>query len=256
MSTTFHDDNLPAPPAEAPKQSGFQRIIGVLSAPDETFRSIAERPDWVTPLLLTIIISIVSLVLIAPHIDYESTAREAIEAQHVPAGQAEQAVRMGVAISKVITYLSPALIVLVFLLQAVIFLVAFRLMGGEGTFRQAWAIALYASMPNLVRSVIGSIVLLVRGSYTLLDLQNPIASNLGFLADMKTQPVLYALLSSIDAFSIWTLVLLIIGFSYMSKFSKQKSAVIVLVLWVAFTMLKLIGPAMQQLRIAREARTN
>ena len=34
------------------KDSGWGRLLGVLVAPGETFRSIAERPTWLPPLLL------------------------------------------------------------------------------------------------------------------------------------------------------------------------------------------------------------
>ena len=52
-----------------------------------------------------------------------------------------------------------------------------------------------------------------------------IKTNPGFLVDMKTHPMLFALLSSLDVFTIWTVVLLIIGFAALSRASKAKAAV-------------------------------
>jgi len=63
------------------------------------------------------------------------------------------------------------------------------------------------------------------------------------------EPVQYAIGATVDLFNIWTLVLLIIGLATMSKFSKAKSAVIVISLWLVVNLLSLIGPAMQAKRL-------
>ena len=62
---------------------------------------------------------------------------------------------------------------------------------------------------------------------------------------------LFALLSSLDLFSIWYLVLLIIGFAYVARVSKARSAVIIVSLWILVLLIKLIGPALQSLRASR-----
>jgi hypothetical protein len=75
-----------------------------------------------------------------------------------------------------------------------------------------------------------------------------VRSNLGFLADMKANPMAFALFSSFDIFSVWFLVLMVIGFAYVSRLSKAKSAGIIVSLWIVVLLLKLIGPALQALR--------
>jgi hypothetical protein len=65
---------------------------------------------------------------------------------------------------------------------------------------------------------------------------------------MKEHPLLFALLGSIDIFTIWTLALFAIGFSYAAKFSKSKSAAIVITVWAIWTCIKLIGPAIRALK--------
>jgi hypothetical protein len=45
------------------------------------------------------------------------------------------------------------------------------------------------------------------------DLQNPVASNPGAVLPDDTSKWLVALLSSVDIFAIWTMILLAIGFS-------------------------------------------
>ena len=70
-----------------------------------------------------------------------------------------------------------------------------------------------------------------------------VKTNPGFLADMKTQPMLFALLSSLDIFTIWTIVLLIIGFAALARVSKAKAAAIVITWWVVVIGLFKLAPA-------------
>jgi FtsH-binding integral membrane protein len=56
---------------------------------------------------------------------------------------------------------------------------------------------------------------------------------------MSEHPVLFSLLSSFDIFTIWTLILLIIGFSTLSRMSRGKSAAIVISLWLFTVVVKL-----------------
>src|ERR1700733_6446931 len=53
MATT-----MPAPEASVPV-SPIGRIIGVFTSPKQTFTSIAEKPSWVAPMLLMMVLAIV-----------------------------------------------------------------------------------------------------------------------------------------------------------------------------------------------------
>ena len=58
----------------------------------------------------------------------------------------------------------------------------------------------------------------------------------------------FALASNLDIFSIWVMILLIIGFAHLARVSKAKAATIVISLYVVKALLGLIGPAFQSLR--------
>lgn len=243
-----------APVAAEPKPNGFQRVIGVLTAPNETFASIARRPDFLAPLLLLLIVSIIGGVLVAQRVDFTAPAREAIEQnKNISAEQAERMIKMSGGIAKVLTFLSPVLMIISLLIMAGVLLIAFRLFGGEGDFRQAFAVSTYASMPSLIKSIFTIIILIAKGGALVPAQLLPtlVRSNLSFLVEMKTNPVLFALLAQLDIFTIWLLALLVIGFSYVARVSKAKSAAIVVSLWIVVSLLKLIGPAMQSLRASR-----
>lgn len=234
------------PPAE-PKPNTFQRLVGVLTAPDETFASIVRRPNWLTPLLLMVVLSIVGAVVLVPRIDINSSLQEQAEMSGRPLDP--HAAKFVGAFVKMTMYVSPLIAIAIIALCAILLLIAFRMFGGEGEFSQAFSIVLYSWTPQLIRSIVSMIVLLQRPSFKLMEMQEPIRSNLSFLVQMKTQPFLFALLGSLDIFTFWTLFLLVVGFARMSRFSRTKSAVIVLTMWAGMTALKLIGPAFAQARV-------
>ena len=119
-------------------------------------------------------------------------------------------------------------------------MLAYRMMAGEGDFRQYFSVTLYAWLPQIIQGLIMSIILLTRSELvSAADLPGLVRSNLGFLVDMHEHKVLFSLLTAIDAFTIWSLVLMVIGFAYVARFSKQKSAGVLITLWAIWTGLKL-----------------
>ena len=240
----------PAPDAE-PKPSSVARIFGVLFAPDATFASIARRPTWVAPLVVLLVLSFCSGFILSSRIDWGAPAREAVEQQKNASPEAaERAERMANTIGKFIAYAGPIFLVIIMLAVSGILLVAFRLFGGEGNYLQAWSVTLYAYMPSCIKSIIFFAVLLIKGGTGIspLALVTMVRTNLAFLFDPKTQPMAFSLASNLDIFSLWVMVLLIIGFAHVARVSKAKSAVIVVSLYVVKALLGLIGPAMQSLR--------
>jgi hypothetical protein len=232
------------PQVPAAKQNVFSRIAGVLFAPAEAFQEIARRPDIVAPLLLIVALGFVSTFMIVPRFDFESfTAEQASQIRqkspNMSAADAERAGRMGAAVSKMFLWTAPVVGIVIFVVLAAIFLFAFRLMGGEGTYAQAFSVTLYAWIPFVISGLITAIVVLARGSFDPMTAATLVKSNPAFLVDMKEQPALFSLLSSLDLFSIWMLVLYVFGFSAMSRLSRKTSAVIVVSIWAAYVLVKL-----------------
>jgi len=250
---TVGQDNAlttPAPGAE-PKPNSFQRIIGVLFSPDATFASIARRPDWVVPLALIVILSLANGILISSRIDFGAPAREAMaQNKNMTQEQMDRAEKMSVGMGKVAKFIGPVIAIIVLLIVAGALLLTVRLMGGEGDFKQAFSVTCYAWIPNIIQAIVLTIIVLAKGSTAINPQTIPtiVRSNPAFLVDMKTQPMAFALLSSLDLFTIWVIVLLVIGFAYVGRISKAKAAVAVVSLWAVTILFKLIPAALQGLR--------
>lgn len=234
-----------APPvATVPAKSSWQRMVGVFFAPTETFEDIARKPDIVAPLIVLLVVSILSAVLVMPHLDFDAVVAQQVEmmekqGRKLSDSDMDQMARITKAMAKVGGYLSPVIMVVAYLLMATVLWGAFRLMGGDGEFKQAFSATLYAWFPRIVvGGVIGAIVIMARGMVDPTTVATVVKSNPAFLVDMKEQPVLFSLLASFDVFALWTLALTIVGFAALSKLSKAKSAAIVLSLWIVTLVIK------------------
>lgn len=240
-------DDPPPPPTQAvapTKPNSFARIAGVLTAPAKTFEDIARWPDILIPLIVIIVLGYLSTAVIMPRMDWEAiNAANAEQMQKRQPNMSEEDIeRMGrftKTIGTVMGWVGPALALIMFLVIAGVLLLAFRLMGGEGNFKQAMAATTYSWFPLTISGIIMTIVVLARGSFDPTQAATLVKSNPAFLVDMKEHPVLFSLLSSFDVFTIWTVVLLIFGFAALSKFPRGKSAAIVITLWLVFIVIKL-----------------
>jgi Yip1 domain len=233
----------PAVPAAPPEINPFQRIAGVLFTPVRTFAEIARRPDILVPLVLIVVIGFASMFAIVPRIDEDALieAQIAEAKKRNPSMKAEDlegSRKMITAFTKAAFYVQPFLAIAWYAIVAGVLLLGVRLFGGEGEYGQAFSVTLYSWIPYVILGIIMTIVIIAKGSFDVALAQSIVPSNAAFLVNMKEQPVLYSLLSILDIFTFWTLALLIIGFSAVSKLSKGKTAAIVISLWLVLSVIR------------------
>lgn len=231
------------PPPERTKNV-FERMMGVLFSPGETFADIARRPDILAPLVIILILGYLSTALIIPKMDF--SAMTAMQAEQMrkqnPNMSEEQLTQMEhitMATAKVFGWIGPLIMVLWYAIVAGALLLAFRLFGGQGTYKQAFSTTLYAWMPLVLFTILMTVVVMARGTFDPTAAATLVKSNPAFLVDFKEQPVLFSLLASFDVFTIWTIALLAIGFATLSKTSIGKAVAIVFSLWICMVVVKL-----------------
>jgi hypothetical protein len=244
--TTGIAEPTPAPYVDPPAKNTFSRIAGVLFAPAETFRDIARKPDILVPMIILVILGFVVTAVIIPRMDFASAFREQMAQQGRQMSEAdmERMEKMGSAFGKVMGWISPLLSILWWLAIAGILLLAHRLFGGEGNYKQALSTTLYSWIPYAIAGLVLAVVAFFRETIDASSMATLVKSNPGFLVDPKENAVAFAALSSLDIFTIWTLILLIIGFSTISKVSRAKSAAIVIPLWLVVVVIKIGFAAM------------
>ena len=229
-----------SPEASVPAEgdSALGRVVGVFFSPSRTFASIAARPTWIAPLLLWTAVSLLFTAVLLPKIDYEKAIRQAMEkrGQTVPEERMASIVETQKKVSTVIGWVIGACApVLVTLLVAVVYWGVFKAFGWEATFRQARGATAHAFLPAVLGSLL-AIPLLAR-----LDRVDPAAigdmlrSNLGFLVERDSK-ALHSLLSSIDVFSFWSLLLLTFGFAAAAKVRRGQAAGVIVGIWAIYVI--------------------
>ncbi len=232
-----------APPPEQPSNS-FSRIIGVLVSPSRTFAEIARKPDWVVPALVIIVIFAIAAIVTVPRLDFETMSREAMEAKGISGPQLERTLRVSVAIAKGVQYSISFLLIGILAVAALLYWLGVRLLGGEATYQQVFSVVLYGFMPTVIRQIVKIPIILSKHDLNPRDAETIVRSSPAFLTSFKANPMLFALLTRLDLFAIWSLILIVIGLAAASKLSKAKTASIVIALWIVGTLITLGFAAM------------
>ena len=227
------------------EDSSLGRIVGVLISPTKTFEAIAKKPTWAVVLVVTVALSVGLSYLMSQRIDYEDMARDAIaqSGRNLTEEQLQGAIDLQEKIGPALSILAPLVVgPIVYLIIALLFWVLFKLFGGELSYRQSFSTALYGLVPWGVASVLNVPVVLGRSEIFYDDLKgggNLLASNLGALAPEDAGAAVSTLLSAVDLFTIWSLFLLIVGYSIAAKTSRKTAAVVVIGLWVVYILGKM-----------------
>lgn len=228
-------------PDSTPAGSSWNRLWGALTAPSETFAGLAARPTWAVGLVVLLVVGLVFGWLAMGKVTPEEFLRS-IEAQGRPAPPAMQddPERFLASMRWIQVGAGTLFAALFYLATAGVFVVLFRLLGSDLSFRQSLATTVHGLLPLGVAAVAGIAVVLGRDAISLDELQagGLVASNLGFLAGDEASPVTRALLTSVDLFSLWSVWLLSLGFRLVARVSGGAAWTVVGVLWTVGIGLK------------------
>jgi hypothetical protein len=243
MATTTVGMPDSAPEPQQPVNH-FGRIIGVFFSPKSTFESIAQRPSWILPVLLMMVLGAVVAFVMNQKVDWRDVAAKRIEesprAANLSPEQKEQQIAMGAKISPGFAWgIGICGPILQAVIVAAVMLFAFNLIGGAGArFGTSMGIVAHAYFPWILYSLLFIVVLYLRAAGTV-DLENPVATNVGAFLPESTPKALMALARSFDVFSIWTLFLISFGFAAVNpKKLKGKAFGIAASVWVVYVVIK------------------
>jgi hypothetical protein len=118
--------------------------------------------------------------------------------------------------------------------------------GGRSTFGQMFRMVVWTWLPYAVRGLLQTLYILISGQ----AIANPGLS--GLVMDNRPvremvltppspgQTVLAALLSRLDLFLVWNLVLLVIGVTVVTRLPRRKAALVTLGVWLLLTLVGLV----------------
>jgi|SRR5579862_3010746 len=236
----------PAVAVDAPESTNaVGRMFGALFSPQKTFQSIARRPTWLPPVILACLLALVVVALFSHRVGWRSYLEKQVanssRFQQLPADQQERTMEAQLKWTPRVAYVE--VVVAPFagaLLLAVIFMGVLNGLGGTRlNFKTSLGIVSYSWMPNVISGLLGIVVLLVKDPATI-DLQNLVASNAGAFLGDNSPKWMAAMLTPVDIFSFWVMILLAIGYSAAApkKLSFAKAFAWIFSLWVVYVLVR------------------
>ena len=221
---------------EAGPIMGFWGRLGnIFGSPTRAFEAIDNKPTWVVPLIITILVTVIFTQLTFPIImqsqldrlrsnpDIPQERLEAIENQFSENVQTQRIVTF---VSQVV---ATPIIYLFF--AGVFYLVGTLILGGDTSYKKVLSVWSWSGLILTVSAIIGFLLTMVKktmGTSLSLALLLPADS-----AGTR----LHTLLSNFDFFVIWFLIVFATGFGIIYKFGKGKAFTAVGIMWVIWIVL-------------------
>ena len=224
----------------APGLSQIERVIDTYVAPSKTFQDIRRNTSWWLPFLLGVVIAYIFVFAIQHEIGWQKVAE--ITAQNnaslqqrissMTPAQVQQMYSGIAAFTKGALYASPVFVMVFALIGVGILMVSFNFgCGAQASYSQYFAVWFYAGLPLLIKSLLASITLFAGLGADQFDLNNPVGTNIGFYLGDAPKWV-STLFQFVDIFTIWTVILLIIGCAIIAKVKRSQAAMVVVGWWV------------------------
>jgi hypothetical protein len=212
----------------------MKKILGIFFSPKEVFVKLNDKPDWIVPVVVTILVSLIFTMIVLPRVIVPEQTKRIMEMDRLTEAQKERATgRLEGAQPYITTPIGIIVFsfILIFIKSGILFLI-FSLFGEKTVFKKVLAIVSYSFLIGVPEVILKTSLMLIKGStrvYTGLAL---LATNL----DIKSP--IFRLLARIDIFTIWHLCLISLGLAVIYKINNKKSFAIVFGLWLLWILLQ------------------
>jgi len=242
-------------PASAPAVglTQWDRVSNAFMAPSKTFDDIKRgNKSWWMPLVIMSLVSYILFAAVYSKIGMQTVVDNQIRMDpataqrmaQVPQEQRDMSMKISLYLTEGVFIASPLMVMLV---AAIVSLVLWGtinfVFGGKATFSGVFAVWFYASLPSVIKSLLGVVVIFAGMAPESFNIKNFAPTNLGaFLDPVETNKALYALATSLDAVTIWTLILLSMGTATVAG-AKRGSGYMAVFGWWAIIVLFGVGIA-------------
>jgi len=228
------NEHLESQQADIPSQDMglIRRIIGVFLSPSTTFAAVRERPAWVTPSIILLVIVLGMTVLMKPVIQKEQMVKavQKMEERGLSQEQIDQAISKS---QKVMNYtMYPAAVIftfLNFLIGAAIWLFVVKtILGADAKYSQMIGVNVYRYFIPILGGAVKLPIILAKQTL------NVHFSAAIFLSDAMKETFIYKLLAQVEVFNIWSIAVLCIGIAVVAKVDVKRVwpwVVLIYVLW-------------------------
>jgi len=241
----------PSASPAAPQAAGltqWQRVVNTFTAPSKTFNDIRDHSrSWWMPLIVAALGAYVMYAAITMKIGWAQVAENAVHqspkaeermANATPEARATQE-KITVMFMQGAFIASPAFVLLFAAVGSLVLWGTINFVfGGKAKFGGIFAVWMYASLPGIIKALLCVAVIFTGIAPESFNLSNPSPTNIGaFLNPLETNKALYALATSLDALTIWTLVLAGIGTAIVAGVKRTSGYIAVFGWWAIFVLI-------------------
>ena len=233
------------PPQEPAPLSEGQRLAYTFFAPSKAFADLRRNASWWAPFLIIAVVSLLFIYVVDQKVGFRKVVDNLIQLQpkqadridRLPADQRAKVMAQQVTITKIISYAVPVITLVLYAVFAGVLLATLKFgTSADVKYKTLFAVVVYSRLPELLGFLLAILSLLAGVSGDGFNIQNPVAANPGYFIGPDGSAVLRALLTPLDVFTIWTLILTAIGITCISKV-KRGTAFAVVFGWFAVVVL-------------------
>ena len=234
----------------APVASGlsqWQRVTSTFTAPTKTFEDIKRgNKSWWLPFVIFTLVGYMLFATVAFKIGIAQVADNQVRMDpkseermaNATPEQREMGRKISVYITEGIFIAMPAFVLGgIALFSLGLWGTINFVFGGRAKYGSIFAVWMFAGLPGLVKPLLGIVVIFAGADPESFNIKNYAPTNLAaFLNPMETNKALYALATSLDAVTIWTLVLLGIGTAIVAGVKRTSGYMAVFGWWAIFVL--------------------
>jgi hypothetical protein len=216
----------------------FARFIGIVTAPQDTFRAVVAAPKWLGMLALTTVIVAFSAALpMTTDAGQQAALDQQVDAMkswgvdvsdQMYAQMEKGKPRMPYTTGGFVLFLSP---IMSLIIAGVLFAIFNAALGGEATFKSVYSVLIHAGAVSALGAVFSGLINFFSGK------AGSSAANLGALLPMLPEGSFAAnLLGMVDIFIIWWLIVLAIGLGVLYRRRTQPIAISLLTVYAVIAV--------------------
>ncbi len=208
----------------------MKKIVDIFFSPSMVFASLKEKPDWIKPfIIILLVIMVVSMLTFMLSRDtIVAQQEELLRERGLSEEQIEQAQRItGSPVIMVVSGISGAFFtaVVLVLFTLILFLLV-PLFGGKAQFPIIMSVVCYAAMITALGALLRLILVgVTKSPYSNFSLAL-------FAGGMEKTSFSFRLLTGIDLFIIWEMILVAMGIHITSEVKKENAYILVFLIWV------------------------
>jgi hypothetical protein len=237
--------------ASAPKGAGlsqWQRVTNTFTAPSKTFEDIKRgNKSWWLPYVIFVVFGYALFAAVSYKIGMQQVVDNQIHLDpkaeermaQAPPEQREKIGKFSLYVTEGVFIANPVLLlvyaaVISFVLWGTINFV----FGGKAKFASIFTVWFFAGLPGIVKVLLGIVVIFAGADPESFNIKNYAPTNAAaFLNPLDTNKALYALASSLDAVTIWTLVLLGMGTAIVAGVKRTSGYITVFGWWAIIVLI-------------------